>query len=90
MGKVIIEKTFDDRDAERLKTSEMPYLYSQCQLEVPGIGRIRTGKVHPNFHLTKMSKPEKIKRAKKVNVKTCSRWSGENADVKMEIAYNRS
>lgn len=85
---MLIEKNFDERDAECFRTSDVPYLYSRYQLEVSGVGRIRTGKKHSNFHLTEMRKPGQIEQTKKV--KTYSHRSRKKASAKMEIAYNRS
>lgn len=42
-----------------------------CQLEVPGVGRLRTGEKHSNFHITDMEKPDKLEKnqSKKVVIK---------------------
>jgi len=35
--------------------------FSACQIEVPGVGRLRTGERHPDFHLQNIDEPAKSK-----------------------------
>jgi hypothetical protein len=37
---------------------------ADCQIEIPGIGRLRTGECHPNFHAVRPSDNSKREIAK--------------------------
>ena len=39
---------------------DYPIRYSNCEFEVPGVGRLRTGERHPDFHLDEMQKEAKL------------------------------
>ena len=42
-----------------------PAEYTNCEFEVPGVGRLRTGERHPDFHIDEIRsdvEPNKLKR----------------------------
>lgn len=39
--------------------------FSICQIEVPGVGRLRTSERHPDFHLQNIEEPAKSKTSAK-------------------------
>ena len=43
----------------------LPAEYTNCEFEVPGVGRLRTGERHPDFHIDEIQgdmEPNKLKR----------------------------
>lgn len=88
MKRMKIEKHFNESDIECLKTFEIPHPCPLCQFEVPGVGRLRTGERHADFHITWINKPIQPEQIKKIKVKTHT--SRKKSDDKMEIAYSRS
>ncbi|MCP4581879.1 MAG: hypothetical protein GY839_09685 [candidate division Zixibacteria bacterium] len=51
MSKLTITRPDIKPDIEIGNEPERPEKRCICQLEVPGVGRLRTGERHPNFHL---------------------------------------
>ena len=51
MSKLTIARPVIKPDIEISNKPDRPEKMCICQMEVPGVGRLRTGERHPNFHL---------------------------------------
>ena len=58
MPRLKITKTGIRTDKQIGKNRDIPAEYLNCQLDVPGVGRLRTGERHPDFHLAEL--PEEL------------------------------
>ena len=59
MNKLKIIKPTGKEELEYCKNFEQLREHLLCQFEVPGVGRLRTGEKHLNFHLTGSAKTGK-------------------------------
>jgi len=62
--KVTIKRPVKVKSIESLKNFDQLQERLLCQFEIPGVGRLRTGERHSDFHITDFGKSAKIEKDK--------------------------
>lgn len=62
MKKVTIKKSPSVNNLEKLRDIDRLQERPLCQFEIPGVGRLRTGEKHSDFHITDFGKPARIEK----------------------------
>jgi len=60
--KVTIRKSSSVNNLESRRNFDRLQERLLCQFEIPGVGRLRTGERHSDFHITDFGKPARIEK----------------------------